>query len=93
MKIHRKLIEISIGNTWRCSFDRMNPLYFVCADVGQDQMEEVNLIIRGGNYGWHKYEGSLDYSPSEPAIPDAIFPVMEYDHSVGHSITGGYIYR
>lgn len=95
-----------LRNPWRCSFDSERPSYFMCGDVGQDQYEEVDIITKGGNYGWRVYEGPLLVaSNSTPggSTPvnsiNPIFPVMGYNHStvsknVGSaSITGGYFYR
>ncbi|XP_047311148.1 HIPL1 protein-like [Impatiens glandulifera] len=97
---------LGMRNPWRCSFDSERPSYFMCADVGQDTYEEVDIITKGGNYGWRVYEGpSLYNAPSSPggntsaASIKPIFPVMGYRHSdvsskVGSaSITGGFFYR
>ncbi|KAL8518847.1 hypothetical protein ACS0TY_009986 [Phlomoides rotata] len=94
-----------LRNPWRCSFDSERPSYFLCADVGQDQYEEVDIISKGGNYGWRVYEGPLAFKPqktpggntSADSI-DPIFPVMGYSHSdinkLGSAaISGGYFYR
>jgi hypothetical protein len=90
--VKQEIFAYGLRNPWRCSFDRYRPTYFICADVGQDIMEEVDLIKKGGNYGWNRYEGTLDYNINTTAT-NAIPPVMEYDHTIGHSITGGYVYR
>ncbi|CAL1367993.1 unnamed protein product [Linum trigynum] len=97
---------LGLRNPWRCSFDSARPSYFLCADVGQDQYEEVDLITKGGNYGWRVFEGNYAYKP--PATPggntlpssiNPIAPIMGYNHSTlsknegSASITGGYIYR
>jgi hypothetical protein len=83
-----------LRNPWRCSFDRQNPSYFICGEVGQGALEEIDLIVKGGNYGWSKYEGTNLYQPNAVRpVKNPIFPIMQYDHSVGHSLTGGYIYR
>jgi len=82
-----------LRNPWRFSFDNTTGLLW-CADVGQNRWEEINIISRGGNYGWNRMEGSHCYSP--PAGCDQtglVLPVAEYDHSLGCSITGGYVYR
>ncbi|KAM0854685.1 hypothetical protein ACQ4PT_050278 [Festuca glaucescens] len=97
---------LGFRNPWRCSFDSERPSYFYCADVGQDLYEEVDLISKGGNYGWRAYEGPYIYHPewtpggnTSLSSINAIFPVMGYNHSavnknVGSaSITGGYVYR
>ena len=66
------------------------------ADVGQNRIEEINLITAGGNYGWNPMEGSLCYPDGEADLScldeSFILPVHEYDHSQGRSITGGYVY-
>ncbi|XP_031268896.1 HIPL1 protein-like [Pistacia vera] len=97
---------LGLRNPWRCSFDSERPSYFMCADVGQDLYEEVDLITKGGNYGWRMFEGPYPYTP--PATPggstplnstNPISPVMGYNHSEVNkkegsaSITGGYFYR
>lgn len=87
-----------LRNPWRCSFDKMQPSYFYCADVGQNNIEEVDLISKGGNYGWRVYEGTSRFYPavspggytSEDSI-NAIMPILEYNHTVGISIAGGYV--
>lgn len=84
-----------LRNPWRWSFDRVNGELWV-ADVGQGEWEEVNQVRPGGNYGWRCREGAHDYNTSgTPACAGAapIDPVAEYDHSLGASITGGYVYR
>jgi glucose/arabinose dehydrogenase len=80
-------------NPWRCSFDRANGDLW-CGDVGEDNVEEINFIRRGAHYGWDWYEGDrplrtpapLPYTSYEPAV-------HRYDHSVGISVIGGYVYR
>ena len=81
-------------NPWRWSFDRQNGQLWV-GDVGQDAREEIDRVVRGGNYGWRCFEGTL------PTInnlacgsePNLLPPVAEYGRSVGTSVTGGYVYR
>jgi glucose/arabinose dehydrogenase len=82
-----------LRNPWRFSFDRANGRLFL-ADVGQSDLEEVDLITRGGNYGWRIMEGTNCYSP--PAGCNAaglILPINDYGRSLGSSVTGGYVYR
>ncbi|KAJ9163674.1 hypothetical protein P3X46_023316 [Hevea brasiliensis] len=97
---------LGLRNPWRCSFDSERPSYFMCADVGQDLYEEVDIITKGGNYGWRVYEGPYLYNPpsspggnTSPNSISPIFPVMGYNHSEVNknegsaSITGGYFCR
>lgn len=82
-------------NPWRWSFDRSNGEFWL-ADVGQNVWEEVDVVTRGGNYGWRCREGAHDFNSggttgcSSGGLTD---PVTEYDHTLGNSITGGYVYR
>lgn len=81
-------------NPWRWSFDRSNGDLWV-ADVGQNAWEEVDQVTLGGNYGWRCREGAHDFNTSSAVCGNGglIDPVAEYDHSLGNSITGGYVYR
>ncbi|RCV09942.1 hypothetical protein SETIT_2G071100v2 [Setaria italica] len=101
-----EVFAIGFKNPWRCSFDSGKPSYMYCADVGQAAYEEVDLITKGGNYGWRVFEGPLPYTPlstpggnTSAASINAISPVMGYHHNavnnnVGSaSIIGGYVYR
>ncbi len=78
-------------NPYRFSFDR-NTGDLWLADVGQNAIEEIDIVIKGGNYGWSWYEGSSTFRSGAPSGTYQ-FPVHEYDHSQGESITGGYVYR
>jgi glucose/arabinose dehydrogenase len=49
-----------------------------CGDVGQDELEEVDIVVRGGNYGWRKFEGTRLNKPDDPPIPNPIPPILEY---------------
>ncbi len=89
-----------LRNPWRYSFDdpaRGGTGAMVIADVGQNRWEEVDYEPpnRGGrNYGWRNREGAHDNVTSRPpAYLPLIEPTYEYDHTVGQSITGGYVYR
>ncbi|HUD71973.1 MAG TPA: PQQ-dependent sugar dehydrogenase [Dongiaceae bacterium] len=82
-------------NPWRFSFDRQTGALMV-GDVGQSAREEVDVVVKGGNYGWRTFEGTLctglDPPPCNPA--PFVMPIAEYDHSGGRcSITGGSVYR
>ncbi|MEP7155875.1 MAG: PQQ-dependent sugar dehydrogenase [Betaproteobacteria bacterium] len=89
-----------IRNPWRISFDRGTGELFI-ADVGQGDWEEVNRqaagFAGGANYGWKNCEGLHAYPPTNPvtacALAGAVPPILEYSHSDGVSITGGYVYR
>lgn len=83
-----------IRNPWGLSFDDKGR--FWCADVGQDLYEEINWIVKGGNYGWSYREGAHPFAlrtDAPPADAKLIDPVFEYNHGEGLSITGGIVYR
>ena len=82
-----------LRNPWRFSFDRINGRLFV-ADVGQDSFEEVDLVTKGGNYGWNIMEGTHCFQPPTGCDTTGLeLPIVDYSHSEGSSITGGYVYR
>jgi uncharacterized repeat protein (TIGR03806 family) len=80
-----------LRNPWRFSFDRQTGALWA-GDVGQNLYEEIDIITRGGNYGWNAREGNHAYNGSAKPT-GAIDPVWEYDHTQGQSITGGAVYR
>lgn len=88
-----EIFAYGFRNLWRLSVDR-NTGRLWAADVGQDFWEEINIVTRGGNYGWSLREASYPFNNSNrvPADP-LIDPVWEYDHQIGKSITGGLVYR
>ncbi|MDJ0926949.1 MAG: PQQ-dependent sugar dehydrogenase [Gammaproteobacteria bacterium] len=82
-----------LRNPWRWSFDEPTGMLWL-GDVGQNQWEEVDIIERGGNYGWDCRESFSDYELEGCPTGGLIDPVTEYGHSFGNvSITGGYVYR
>ncbi|MCB1230105.1 MAG: PQQ-dependent sugar dehydrogenase [Verrucomicrobiae bacterium] len=95
-----------LRNPWGISIDPETGLFWL-ADVGQDIFEEVNLIEKGGNYGWQLREGTIEqpgYRPLMEALglgnkadpprgTQFIEPVHTYPHGEGLSITGGFVYR
>ncbi len=94
-----------LRNPWRCSFDRGGTHQLFVADVGQNLFEEVDILTRGGNYGWRIREALHCFDPANPTVPPAtcpdvggmgeplIDPIHEYPHTFGISATGGYVYR
>ncbi len=81
-----------LRNPWRFSFDRVTGDLW-CGDVGQGAWEEVDLVVKGGNYGWSIMEGAHCYNSSSCNRSGLILPVAEYSHNEGQSITGGYVYH
>jgi len=82
-----------LRNPWRFTFDRENGDLWA-GDVGQNSFEEVDLIQRGGNYGWNTLEGNHCFSPRSGCDPSGTMPpVIEYSTNKGCSVIGGYVYR
>ncbi|XP_034432936.1 HHIP-like protein 2 [Hippoglossus hippoglossus] len=90
-----------VRNMWRCSVDRGDPVSrygrsrIFCGDVGQNRFEEIDIIVRGGNYGWRAKEGfeCFDLKLCHNSSLNDILPIFAYSHHVGKSVTGGYVYR
>ena len=78
-------------NPWRFCFYPVTKLMY-CADVGQDLWEEIDIIEKGKNYGWNIMEGNHEYKDGRPKT-GLVPPIKEYDHNLGLSITGGFVYR
>ena len=88
-----EIYALGLRNPWRWSFDRQTGDLWL-GDVGQGSFEEIDRIVRGGNYGWDFREGAHCFEPAS-GCPTAglIDPVAEYGRSVGFSVTGGFMYR
>jgi glucose/arabinose dehydrogenase len=84
-----------LRNPWRFAFDRSTGDLLI-ADVGQNEVEEVDLANRrgGDDFGWNVMEGSRCFRPSSGCSTQGLtLPILEYTHSQGCSITGGIVYR
>ncbi len=87
-----EIYAYGLRNPWRFSFDRCTGNLFL-ADVGQNEWEEVDLVEKGGNYGWNVMEGNHCFRSTNCDESDLELPIAEYSHDQGCSITGGYVYR
>jgi glucose/arabinose dehydrogenase len=84
-----------LRNPWRFSFDRDTERLFA-GDVGQGAREEVDLITKGGNFGWNIMEGSICRPPAATCnMTNLVLPINDYDHSAsgGTAIIGGFVYH
>jgi len=92
-------------NPWRLSFDSKTGQLYV-GDVGQNDLEEVSIVVSGGNYGWNYKEGALFFDPNGTAPGQAVRapvretppglqdPIAQYDTQLeGRAVIGGYVYR
>jgi glucose/arabinose dehydrogenase len=82
-----------LRNPWRFSFDPVTDVLWA-GDVGQDAIEEVDIIQKGMNYGWNIMEGDSCYNPSANCnTAGLVSPIWEYPHSLGNAVIGGFVYR
>jgi glucose/arabinose dehydrogenase len=93
----REIWASGLRNPWRFSFDRQTGDLWI-GDVGQGAREEINRQAGGSpggqNYGWRIMEGLSCYNPSSGCNQSGLtLPIQDYDHSLGCSVTGGYVYR
>ncbi len=89
--------SLGLRNPWQFSFDRLTGDLFI-GDVGQRNWEEIDFqpanSSGGENYGWRLMEGNHCFNPLSGCNSGGLtLPIIEYNHSVGCSITGGYRYR
>jgi glucose/arabinose dehydrogenase len=91
-----KIEAFGLRNAWRFSFDRANGDLYI-GDVGQGSVEEIDYIPAASpgleNYGWDVYEGRSKFEDKAVGPGKLVFPVAQYSHDEGCSITGGYVYR
>ena len=88
-----EIYALGLRNPWRFSFDRTTGALWA-GDVGQNNSEEIDVVSRGGNYGWNVREGVTCFKPRRGcATSGFIAPIHVYPHSVGRSVTGGFVYR
>lgn len=95
-----EIYAYGLRNPFRFSFDPPSGR-LIAADVGQGNIEEVDIVVKGGNYGWRLKEGIFAFNPDTGGISsdvsglpeDTIDPVAQYDHDDGLSVIGGYVYR
>jgi glucose/arabinose dehydrogenase len=84
-----------LRNPWRFAIDPIERLMYI-GDVGQESQEEIDVVPLepvGYNFGWPSVEGSLCFFERDCDPADFVVPVIDYSHSEGLSVTGGYVYR
>ncbi|HEX8279872.1 MAG TPA: PQQ-dependent sugar dehydrogenase [Chthoniobacterales bacterium] len=94
-----EIYNYGLRNPYRISFDAPTDR-FIIGDVGQNNIEELDLGAAGANYGWNRKEGSFLFNPANGTVTDdlnpdpaLINPVAEYSHSDGTAILAGFVYR
>jgi glucose/arabinose dehydrogenase len=88
-----EIFAYGLRNPWRFSFDAKTGQLWA-GDVGQNEFEEIDIITKGGNYGWRLKEGERCYNPRKDCENgNLIEPIHQYPRSDGVSVTGGFVYR
>ena len=88
-----EIYAIGFRNPWRFSFDRNTGRMFV-ADVGQDRFEEIDIVQKGGNYGWNTMEGMHCFSPPTGCnMTELQLPIIEISHPEAEAVIGGFVYH
>ena len=99
-----EIFAYGLRNPFHFSFDKVTGKLYT-GDVGQNDIEEVNIITSGGNYGWKYKEGTFFFDDNGPRsgfvtdidpgnVPAGLIdPIAQYDHDEGISVIGGFVYR
>src|SRR5205807_3756749 len=100
--LRQEIFAYGLRNPFRDSFDRFNGRMFI-GDVGQNTREEVDVQQPsnpggGENYGWRLREGTIATPTGNPVVggsppPGNVEPILDYPHTTGQTVIGGYIYR
>jgi glucose/arabinose dehydrogenase len=92
-EFREEIYAYGLRNPWRFSFDPHTKKLWT-GDVGQNAYEEIDIIEKGGNYGWNTMEGKHCFDPSSGCkTAGLLLPVAEYGRGDGVSVTGGFVYR
>lgn len=88
-----EIYAYGLRNPWRFSFDKTNGRLWT-GDVGQNAYEEIDVIEKGGNYGWNTMEGKHCFDPKNGCDQSGLkLPIHDYGRDEGISVTGGFVYR
>jgi len=88
-----EIYAVGFRNPWRFSFDQPTGRLFV-ADVGQDSFEEIDIVQKGGNYGWNIMEATHCFNPPTGCnMTGLLLPITEIPHPEGEAVIGGFVYH
>ena len=91
-KFREEIFAFGLRNPWRFSFDKRTGQLYV-GDVGQNRYEEISIVNKGDNLGWAVMEGPACHKPKKNCKRIGKAPIHWYDHAIGRSIVGGYVYH
>ncbi len=98
VSVRTEMFAVGFRNPWRFSIDSVTGRIY-CGDVGGDALEEINVVTKGGNYGWAFREGTNagPKSASQPGGLTLLPPIFNYRHGTatnqGNAVIGGRVYR
>jgi glucose/arabinose dehydrogenase/cytochrome c2 len=100
-ELQKEIYAFGFRNPYRFSWDNRRGFMYV-ADIGEANVEELNLVQKGGNYGWAQQEGNYGinvridktvlFDRQDKGNNNTILPQLTYDHTDGYAISGGHIY-
>lgn len=90
--LREEIYAVGMRNPWRFSFDRKTGVLWA-GDVGQNKIEEIDIIEKGGNYGWRVMEADECFKSDNCTTEGLITPITSYKQgsNTGNSVTGGYV--
>ncbi len=101
--VQKEIYAFGFRNPYRLSWDEKGDGALYVADIGESNVEEINRVQKGGDYGWASQEGKYGidvktdktvlFEREDQGINQTILPVATFDHNDGNAICGGYIYE
>ncbi|MFZ1571599.1 MAG: PQQ-dependent sugar dehydrogenase [Candidatus Kapaibacterium sp.] len=91
LKARPEIYALGFRNPWKFYIDFKTKKIWL-GDVGQEKYEEIDLVEKGGNYGWRIMEGKSVYKKNNSNIENIIPPIWDYSHKIGVCVTGGLVY-
>lgn len=104
-QIHKEIFAYGFRNPHRFTWDFAHGKRMIATDIGEANIEEINLIVKGGSYGWgaSALEGNMSINPRKDAkdispasveeLGKNLAPLGQYDHLDGQAIAGGFVYH
>lgn len=100
--IQKEIYAYGFRNPYRLEWDITRKKMYI-ADIGESNVEEINEVLKGKDYGWAYQEGKFGidvtkdkttlFERPDKGVNNSILPIATYDHTAGHAISGGYIYK
>jgi glucose/arabinose dehydrogenase len=93
-KLRTETWATGLRNVWRMTYDARSQRWFT-GDVGQNELEEINILVAGGDYGWSVREAAKPFARAKGKAGNGrlIDPIFQYGRDIGASVTGGIVHR